>query len=213
MTPQPKGLRERKKQEKLARIKQAARELFSKQGYEKTTTRQIADRAGIGVGTLFVYFPTKRDLLFEMFRSEVRGVNEAAFADLEAELVGAPETGLVDRLIFVLERFFDYYERDKDMSRVFIKELGFVTERDRAAMNSLANELVASLADLIGEAQRTGQVDPGVVPFVAAYTVFCLYSASLIGWLGGTVPVREMQVGMLRGALELMYRGLAVRPA
>jgi AcrR family transcriptional regulator len=62
MSPETKSLRERNKEDKLARIEHAARRLFSKQGYDLTTTREIAERAGIGVGTLFVYFPEKRDI-------------------------------------------------------------------------------------------------------------------------------------------------------
>ena len=45
------GLRERKKQEKLDRIKRAARALFSKRGFHSTTIRDVAARAGVATGT------------------------------------------------------------------------------------------------------------------------------------------------------------------
>jgi AcrR family transcriptional regulator len=41
------------------RISEAAQRLFAAQGFEATTTRDIAREAGIGVGTLFNYFPSK----------------------------------------------------------------------------------------------------------------------------------------------------------
>ena len=43
-------------------ILETAQKLFSHQGFEATTTRDIARAAGIGVGTLFNYFPTKEAL-------------------------------------------------------------------------------------------------------------------------------------------------------
>jgi len=204
VSPKLKGLRERNKEDKLARIERAARKLFSSQGYDATTTRQIAERAGIGSGTLFVYFPEKRDLLFHLFSSDVRGVKQAAFADV-------PEGTLVDRLMFVFERLFDYYGRDLALSRVFVKEMGFISDRDRPATNSLALELMTALAGLITDAQRRGEVDRAIEPMLAAYQIFCSYFAALVGWVGGTMPVRQNQLVMLRRGLELLFRGLAAR--
>ncbi|MFM9442154.1 TetR/AcrR family transcriptional regulator [Streptomyces acidiscabies] len=53
------GRRERNKQEKLDRIVAAARELFAERGVDEVTTQQIADKADIGTGTLFLYAKTK----------------------------------------------------------------------------------------------------------------------------------------------------------
>jgi len=57
------GRRERNKQEKLERITAAARELFAEHGVDDVTTQQIADRADVGSGTLFLYAKTKAELL------------------------------------------------------------------------------------------------------------------------------------------------------
>ncbi|HZU35991.1 MAG TPA: helix-turn-helix domain-containing protein [Gemmataceae bacterium] len=45
------------------RILEAARQLFAAKGFEASTTRDIADAAGIASGTLFNYFTTKEALL------------------------------------------------------------------------------------------------------------------------------------------------------
>jgi len=58
------GKRQRNKVDKLLRIKAAARHLFVSRGYDDTTTREIALRAGVGMGTVFIYAANKRDLLF-----------------------------------------------------------------------------------------------------------------------------------------------------
>src|SRR5438270_7531666 len=63
LAPQPVGRRERNKQEKLERITAAARELFAEHGVDEVTTQQIADRADIGTGTLFLYAKSKGELL------------------------------------------------------------------------------------------------------------------------------------------------------
>ena len=46
---------------------EAAIELFAKDGFWHTTTANMAKHAGVATGTLFTYFPTKNDLLDEVY--------------------------------------------------------------------------------------------------------------------------------------------------
>lgn len=46
------------------RLQQAALYLYQKQGYEQTTTAEIAARAGVTERTFFRHFPDKREVLF-----------------------------------------------------------------------------------------------------------------------------------------------------
>ncbi|NVK47304.1 MAG: helix-turn-helix transcriptional regulator [Rhodobacteraceae bacterium] len=57
-----------------------ARDIFATSGVE-TPMREIADRAGVGVGTIYRNFPQRSDLIAAVFRSEVDACAEAA-ADL-----------------------------------------------------------------------------------------------------------------------------------
>jgi len=65
--PSEPGLRERKKRETRAAIREAALRLFVTQGYNETTTLEIARAANVSAGTLFNYFPTKDALLVDDF--------------------------------------------------------------------------------------------------------------------------------------------------
>ena len=55
----------------------AARELFSTTGVD-ATTREIAERAGVGMGTLFRRFPQRADLIVAVFHSEMDAIADAA---------------------------------------------------------------------------------------------------------------------------------------
>ncbi len=52
--------------DKRKAIIEAARTLFAKQGYEETTIAEIARAAGVGVGTVYLYFENKRQMLIEV---------------------------------------------------------------------------------------------------------------------------------------------------
>src|SRR5882757_4157368 len=81
--PRPMGQRERNKLDKLRRIKDAARELFVAKGFDDTTTREIAIRAGVGIGTIFVYAENKRDLLFLIANEELEKITKRAEASVK----------------------------------------------------------------------------------------------------------------------------------
>jgi AcrR family transcriptional regulator len=59
------GLREQKKREVRARLVEVAAHLFESEGYAATSVERIALEAGVSLPTLFRYFATKADLLFE----------------------------------------------------------------------------------------------------------------------------------------------------
>lgn len=61
------GRRERRKQETLHKLMSAAIQLFATQGYANTAVEDITEKADVGKGTFFNYFPTKDALLLAIF--------------------------------------------------------------------------------------------------------------------------------------------------
>ena len=54
-------------QETKQKIYRCGTELFRKHGYQNVSVEQIAQAAGVGIGTLYHYYPSKADLYGEMF--------------------------------------------------------------------------------------------------------------------------------------------------
>jgi len=69
--------RRRRKAERPQEILEAAFLEFSRNGYATTTLDQIAERAGVTKGTIYVYFENKEHLFISMVRETTRAKHEA----------------------------------------------------------------------------------------------------------------------------------------
>lgn len=72
--PREPGRRELNKADKQRRIRDAARDLFSRRGYSSITTQEVADLAEVGTGTLFRYATSKGELLCMVANEQLRAM-------------------------------------------------------------------------------------------------------------------------------------------
>ena len=91
--PTDSGLEEQRRKQLVAAVVQC----IAEEGFERTTTRNIADRAGVSIGMLNYYFKTKKELVAEAIRVANEGV-QRALAETDSIPFGPR------RLEFILQR-------------------------------------------------------------------------------------------------------------
>jgi AcrR family transcriptional regulator len=79
------------------RILAVAQELFTRQGYDKTSLRDIAERLEVTKAALYYYFPRKEDILIEL-HLQLHALGETIIAELEAAPDGAARVEIWPRL-------------------------------------------------------------------------------------------------------------------
>ncbi len=193
------GRVERNKLDKLNRIKRAARALFARKGFELTTTREIAQAADVGAGTVFLHAGSKQDLLVMIFREEAGRAVDAAFKTMT-------ERRLIDQLLRVFGALIAHHERNIGLARVFVKELPFVDD-ERHGRAAFMADLFRRMAALIDRAQARGELRAGIPSHRLAKNLFALYFACLHEWLGAGVVTPEERDAVLRASLELHLEG------
>ena len=94
----------------------AALEVFSSKGFHGTTVDEIAERAGLGKGTGYRHFQSKKGLFSELIRLKV--------AELEQTVGDAidPTADVLEIIENYLRIYFGFFDRNRTLYRVLIQE-------------------------------------------------------------------------------------------
>ena len=174
VTSKPLGRRERNKQEKLDRITAAASELFAQYGVEEVTTQQIADKADIGTGTLFLYAKTKGELLLL-----VQNANYAAA--LERGRAAAEETpGALDAVMSIVKPIVECNRTQVDNGRFYLRErvFGDPTEPHHSAALAIVGETEEAIATVFTRDGLADAQDAATTARVVSAVMFMTMAAS-----------------------------------
>jgi AcrR family transcriptional regulator len=197
------GQREKNKIDKLSRIKQAARELFLSNGFDDATTRAIASRAGVGIGTVFIYADNKRDLLFLVANDELEETTDKAEASIR------DDASCLQSLLTVFRHHYEFFGRQPKLSRLMLREMTFYdagrqADRFHATRERVMRLVGAIMQRALDRGTMQASEDAGFIGWVA----FCIYQVELRRWL--TTQALDIDDGMaaLQRALKLLMQGL-----
>ncbi|MDQ0239598.1 TetR/AcrR family transcriptional regulator [Arthrobacter bambusae] len=175
VTSQPLGRRERNKQEKLDRITAAASELFAEYGVEDVTTQQIADKADIGTGTLFLYAKTKGELLLLVQNAHYAEALQRGRADAETtpDAVGA--------VMAIVRPIVECNRTQIDNGRFYLREMVFgdPTEPQHSAALSIVAQTEEAIAAILDRDKPAGAGDAVTAARIVSAIMFVSMAASV----------------------------------
>lgn len=106
----------------VAAIYEAASQIFADVGYAEATTEQIAEKAGVAIGTLYNYFPGKESIIYglwEQFEREIRTITQQVDKDIREQASFNRDTiALLLQLVLELVGF------ERIQNRLFITQVG-----------------------------------------------------------------------------------------
>jgi AcrR family transcriptional regulator len=192
------GKRAEQKEIVRKRIVDAALALFQSKGFDRTTTRQIAQRAKLAEGTIFNYFETKEDIALYFLELEV----EHAIATVRGtpRLRRAP---LEEKLFALVEAQLEFLApHEKFIGAAFVHALR-PTSKIAFSMQALdlRNRYIAFVHELI---QDSESVPPGSLLTWAAPSAFWIYYLGvLLYWLNDASPGKQHTLALLDRSLKL----------
>lgn len=111
--------RERRKEARPGELLDAALELFVEKGFAATRAEEVAARAGVSKGTLFLYFPSKEELFKAVVRENLARVVQESASELDG--FEGPSDAL---LLHFLQQWWSRYGATKasGISKLIISE-------------------------------------------------------------------------------------------
>jgi AcrR family transcriptional regulator len=156
------GRRAESAEETRRRIVQATFELHDQQGISATTMKQIAERAGVGIGTVYHHFPTLDDTIMAC------GQMVMATNPLPTEAIFAGVPTMKARLVRLARTWFDYLDR-----------IGFEMVRADAGKVAIVRQFVEEEASTRVSLTRTAlapfAIDRDLINVVAALLDIAVY--------------------------------------
>lgn len=143
------------------RILEAAEQVFAEHGYHEASIVKITERAGVALGTFYLYFDSKRTV----FEALVIDLNSRVRQSMTEAMVGALNRVEAERRGF--EGFFRFTAQHPALYRV-VREAEFVSPE---VMRLHYERIVEGYSSGLAAAQRAGDVDPTLDPEVAAWAL------------------------------------------
>jgi AcrR family transcriptional regulator len=176
---QPVGRRERNKQAKLERITTAASELFAEHGVDEVTTQQIADKADIGTGTLFLYARTKGELLLLVQNAQYAAALERGRAAAES----IPD--VLDAVVSIVQPIVQCNRVQIDNGRTYLREMVFgdPEEPHHGEALAIAAQTEQAITAVLRRDKRGGERDAETLARVVSSVMFLSMAASVnVAW-------------------------------
>lgn len=121
--PRDEGLQARRREE----ILDAATRLFAERGFPDTDLDSVAAVIGVAKGTIYNYFPSKRDLFLAAVDRGVADMHQAILAGIDRDGDGL---ACIEKAIVI---FIDYFQTHPQLVELFIQERAYFKERGKTA--------------------------------------------------------------------------------
>jgi AcrR family transcriptional regulator len=199
--------RNKPEQDTRSKILSTARHLFARRGYDGTTTRELAENAGIAEGTLFRHFSNKKAILVEV---ATQGWVEL-LTDLLMEL---SEMANYEAIAQVIYKRMLHLGKNYEVMRICFMEVQFHSD----LQEKIQKEVVAKMTD-VAEAFFQTAIDRGVYRPLNAKVVAQVFLGMFViaGFSHDTLLQPEANHQEMRdmaeGLADIFLNGVLARPA
>lgn len=193
-------------QDRRQQILEAAVAVFAERGYQRATVKEIAARAGVAPGTIYLYFRNKRELLLALAETLIRRAADALLT-FHSELDVESHLALIlrDRLRFVRE--------NQGLLRALATEIW--TDRELAAQffGQVILPVLGTASVYIQERVARGEVRPFQAEVVLPAVAGGILLISILRMIAPDSPAATLsEEEIVRELVQLYLRGICYHP-
>ncbi|GHE97836.1 TetR family transcriptional regulator [Streptomyces longispororuber] len=166
------------------RILHASAQLASRGGFDAVQMREVAEAAGVALGTLYRYFPSKVHLLVATMQDQLQ--------HLHATLRKHPPAGATpaERVAETLMRAFRALQREPHLADAMVRALTFADRSVSPEVDTVSRLTTAIVLDAMG--LDDGRPTPAQLS--AVRVVEHTWHSALITWLSGRASIAQVKI-------------------
>jgi len=189
------SIREAKKQKTKKAILEAAITLFSENGYENTSIENIAKIAGIGKGTVYGYFQTKKEIL--------KGFCEYELEKIHMKLVNSSnqDAPILEQMLTIYMTEFFHVTQNKEFGRLYMRESIFPSQSEAQNNQEIDDKYFQILFPILKKGQERGELRKDVELLYITAHFYSLYILIISAWYTGRITSEEVEPTM-----EVLFR-------
>jgi AcrR family transcriptional regulator len=196
---EPGGAREARSAARREAILSAALDEFSASGFAATRLDDVARRAGIAKGTIYLYFRDKETLFQELIRTTLTPIIGGIEAMARSEMPFAVlADGIVDMFISQV-----YETRRKDVIRLMIAEGRRFPQLAEFYYREVLARVIAAMRSVLKRAAARGEVPSAVVEFPQMIAAAGLVAIIWNGLFENYAPLDARK--FMRAHVELLF--------
>jgi AcrR family transcriptional regulator len=204
------GVPERKKREKELRRKailDAAEKVFFGRKGENATMDDVADRAELSKGTLYLYFRSKEDILYALAG---RGVERLAGT---MKKVCLPQDSGIEQLSKIADSFIEFSDKYPKYFGLILKFENKTIKYSRQIYDKL---LIEPALDILYEVLKKGQADGSIRDDIGARDLVAIIWSQMLGVLQ-TITTKKKILhqykvdagALIKGHYKLIIKGIS----
>lgn len=185
-----------------AEILDAAAALFAEHGFANVQVQAVADKLGVGNGTVYRYFPTKEALFLAAVERGLTELDEEMTA-----IVGDPAAEPIAQVVSAIRAYLRFFHRRPEMAELFVQERAAFPKHHRPLYFTVkdGDEKDCQHKALFGRLVAAGLVRP--VPVERFFNVIgdLLYGTILTNLLTGRPADPDTQAA---DVLDVIFHGI-----
>lgn len=193
------SIREQKKKRTKKTILKTAISLFNENGYDNTSIEAIAKVAGVGKGTVYSYFNTKKDI--------IKGFCEYEIEQIHLELVKKSNQNapILEQMKTIYMTEFLHVTQNKEFGRLYMREALFPADVNVEENLEIESKYFQVLFPILEKGQQRGELRKDIELLFLIGHFYSLYLMITSAWFTGRIQTEDVDHTMetlFRQALE-----------
>ena len=185
-----------------ARIRAAAKSLFTERGFDGATLRAIGERAGMGASSIYRHVQSKEELLID----ELFELQEEAWTRFRS--TDDRNRGTADRLRDFLDVQHELFIADRDLTTIALRATTKTEARVARRVLQLYDRTIGLLMEILQRGRMKNDLAKDVDVLEAARVLFHVTHGARIPWANGMLKDEACRAS-IHQAVDLIFRGIA----